>query len=163
MSTRSELGTPSRRHWQFTEDGDSDEDVEMTSLPSSPADDSSENSKTSQNYSSGGFSEPLTMRISGSEGRPLFPTSMIPLRPKSTEMADTTTLKDAFNSFSLSESEGGIQKKRVYKYESMAQMIDLHVEELKKRQPLGGPNGCTEKRSEGGGGSQGGWGNATSK
>ncbi|KAI0843546.1 hypothetical protein F5Y06DRAFT_6250 [Hypoxylon sp. FL0890] len=133
------------------ENGDSHSDSEMTSSLSSLADESSEESKTSQNHSAGGSSQPLTMRISGSQGRPLFPTSAIPVRPKaSSEMADAARK----NSFSLSEGEDNIQKKRSYKYDSMAQMIDSHVEELMKRPPLGESNGCTEKHSEGGGESQ---------
>ncbi|KAI0142287.1 hypothetical protein F4776DRAFT_500667 [Hypoxylon sp. NC0597] len=134
MSRLSQPDFLSRHSSHFTDDGGSDEDVEMTSPPSSPADESSEDFKTSQNHSSGDFSKPLTMRISGSQGRPLFPTSTISVRLKTgSEMADAAR-KD---SFGFAEGEGGIQNNRRYKYESMAQMIDCHVEELKKRPPLG--------------------------
>ncbi|OTA52508.1 hypothetical protein K449DRAFT_427170 [Hypoxylon sp. EC38] len=149
MSKRSRPGSLSRHSSHLTNDEDSDEYVEMTSpLSSSPTDEFSEDSKTSQNDSSGDISKPLTMRISGSQGRSLFPTSTVSLRPKAnSEMADATR-KD---SFSFSKDEGGIQKKRRYKYESMAQMIEWHVEELKKRPPLGEANEHKEKHGEDGG------------
>ncbi|KAI1139969.1 hypothetical protein F5Y05DRAFT_380653 [Hypoxylon sp. FL0543] len=127
---------------RFTDDMDSDQDFEMTSPLSSPADKSYEDSKASQYHPSGVLSKPLTMRITGSQGQPLFPTSILPVRFKASSKMAVAARKD---SFSVSEGDDGIQKKRSYKYESMARMIDLHVEELKKRPPLGESNGFTKE------------------
>ncbi|KAI1206223.1 uncharacterized protein F4807DRAFT_241610 [Annulohypoxylon truncatum] len=78
-------------------------------------------------------SSPLNLRITSSQGRPLFPN--LPKHPK---MPDTEGKKTA--GFVKPEDD-----KKDYKWNSMAEMISAHVEELKERPPLGTPKEGTKQ------------------
>ncbi|KAI1460965.1 hypothetical protein F4805DRAFT_351100 [Annulohypoxylon moriforme] len=129
MPSRMQLDSPHRQTPEL-EEGEINEDVDMTS-PSpvvSPAKAFAKDFTPMRGDSPVVISSDLSnLRISGSHGQPLFPS--LTKGPKMSGSSD----KYVSSPFGLDDG------KKNYTWNSMAEMISAHVEELKKRPPLGTP------------------------
>ncbi|KAI1370341.1 hypothetical protein F4677DRAFT_366831 [Hypoxylon crocopeplum] len=132
----------SRHPSQPTEGEQSDEDVEMKSPPRSPAEHSPKNFKPLLNQPfESTFSSPLKMRITGSQGRPLFPTSRLPR--ESSEVAPKGQGSD-----DCSKDNNSAPKEKP-RFDALEAFLNYQLEELKRRPPLGSSKGCADQHGEG--------------
>ncbi|KAI1781250.1 hypothetical protein F4818DRAFT_436442 [Hypoxylon cercidicola] len=145
--TRNRQQNPASRHASKpdrTGYPDADGDVEMGSLSPSPASGSSVTHGSSVTrdsslsaFSGTSYSSPLKMRITSSQNKPLFPSAATLFGPK-----------EAYGS----EDE---DRTRRYKFDSLAKMIDAHVEELREKPVRGISEDHTRNNCESDGASRG--------
>ncbi|KAI0882600.1 uncharacterized protein GGS22DRAFT_169827 [Annulohypoxylon maeteangense] len=145
MSTPMQLDLPLRQASKMTGNKRSNGDVGMTSTSTiAPStEDFARDLITERDDSSMAISSDLkNLRISSSRERPLFPRYTKDLEMSSASNTHVSNPSDV----------GG--SKRKYTWNSMAEMISAHVEELKERPPLGTPKEDAKQIGKSGGGSQ---------
>ncbi|KAI0385455.1 hypothetical protein F5Y04DRAFT_186070 [Hypomontagnella monticulosa] len=144
MSTASRTESPSQSS-QPTEGGQSKSEMDIfESPPSSVTNDSawSDRGRPIPIFDAAS-SRPADVPRStqNSYKRPLFPDGVMPLRLNTSTDTTNTTFKDTPDISSAIDDL--ISGKRNFQFESMAAMIEAHVEELKKRPPLGATEGSS--------------------
>ncbi|KAI2616354.1 hypothetical protein GGR54DRAFT_243682 [Hypoxylon sp. NC1633] len=148
MSVPSQSRPSPNRCSQPTQGEQASPDIEMRYRPSPARDLSQGNKPPPSKPSELSSSSPLSIRITGSQGRPLFPTFDLPLRPAPNSESANAAQQDTPGP---SSSDDSLKEKQTYQFNSMVEMIKAHVEELKKRPLRGAPKSEVERRSGGGG------------